>query len=91
MLYIRLVLNADGFWRGGLVEENANDFAFKQDMQIWMLAVLKKRVYISMCSILSLAVWSNVSVPFLIVVSLVLSKNYVFCAYTKAAAGLQIL
>jgi hypothetical protein len=61
--WIGLVFDADSAWWRRFVKENSNDLGLNEDVEVGVLAVLKKRVNITMGRVLTLAVWADVSLP----------------------------
>lgn len=66
MLFVGLVFNANSARWGGFVEKNADDFRLEEDVQVGMLSILEKRVDVAVSGILSLSIWADISVPFLV-------------------------
>jgi hypothetical protein len=60
---VGLVFNADCAGGSGVVEDDADDFGFEEDVEVGVLAVLEERVDVAMSCILSLAIWRNISLP----------------------------
>lgn len=65
MLNIGFVLDTNGAGWRRLVEENSDDFGLEKDVEIWVLSVLEEGVDVAMSRILSLAIRTDISVPFL--------------------------
>lgn len=65
VLFVGLVLDSDGFWRRRFVKEDSDDFRLEEEVEVGVLAILKKRMDVAMSGVLSLAIRTNIAVPFL--------------------------